>query len=494
MLAFIIRYAGIKFGFPLITHPDEPKIVNSAINMLQTGVLNPHFFKYPSLFIYMQAIVYLVIFSIGKLIGIFQNFSDIEITTLYFYGRMLTIILSIVTIYLTYLIGCLLFNKMSAIVSSLFISFSYLHIINSVTITVDSPMAFWVILSCFISVLNYTHGPKLKYYLLNGIFIGFAIGTKYTAFLCALPMIYVHLHHVSFSPRKMIDGRLFLGLFLIPIAFILTTPFSIIDYKSFSNALLYEARHYTMGHPGCESGTNSYGFYLASLVSKYGIIPLIVTSIGILFLWIKGKSKAVFLMCFPLFYYLFVGRYRVHFDRNMVVLIPFLALFGGYGVSMVIDYLKKGRLVSNLKIYRYSIYVLLIVLLGVGIYGQAYKALTHIQRIRLPDTRWVSKIWIERNIPHGSKIGREHYTPPIESQNYRVTYLGYFGLITKRLNNFDYIIASSDDYARFVTNEKRYPSQAQKYKEIFSKYELIKEFTPDKKKMTGPVIRIYKIQ
>ena len=101
-------------------------------------------FNYPSLYIYMQIVVYVTVFLIGKLRGIFPNFSGLEITTLYFWGRMLTILLSVGTIYLVYLIGSLLFNRMAGIISSLFIAFSYLHIVHSYTITVDSPMAFWV--------------------------------------------------------------------------------------------------------------------------------------------------------------------------------------------------------------------------------------------------------------------------------------------------------------------------------------------------------------
>ena len=103
-------------------------------------------------------------------------------------------------------------------------------------------------------------------------------------------------------------------------------------------------------------------------------------------------------------------------------------------------------------------------------------------------------IWIEKNIRHGSTICREEYTPPIQSKNYKVAHVGFLGLTKYRLDYFDYIIASSEAYERFVTNEKIYPVQAQKYREIFSKYKLIKEFIPDNKKTGGPVIRIYKTQ
>lgn len=477
----------------MIIHPDEPKIANCAINILKTKDLNPHLFLYPSLYVYMQTILYGAILSIGKFLGIFKTSSEIEITTLYFWGRMLTIIFSVGTIYLVYLIGSRLFNRAVAIISILFVSFSFLHISQSFFITTDSPMTFWVILSLFTSGLIYTDGPKLKYYLLNGVFAGLAIGTKYNAIFCVLPMIYAHLYQASFSPKKIIDKKLLSGLFIIPFVFVFTTPFSVIDYKTFIWFLQYQKRAYS-GHYGYESDVVSYGRYFMSLRNKYGIIQLILTGVGILILWIRDKRKVFFLLCFPLSYYLFMGGYRVYFDRNMVVLVPFLALFSGYSVFIILDYLKKGHRVVNFKKYRYLIFVPLIILTGFAIYNQTHKALRYIWKKTLPNTRWVSKIWIEKNIPDGAKIGREHYTPPIDTKKYKVTYLGLFGLMRKEIKDFDYIIASGRDYNRFFRDEERYPYEAQKYKEIFSKYKLIKEFVPDNKKTSGPVIRIYKIR
>ncbi len=130
---------------------------------------------------------------------------------------------------------------------------------------------------------------------------------------------------------------------------------------------------------------------------------------------------------------------------------------------------------------------------GKGIYGQMRRSYSHVRKITLPDTRWLSKTWIEENLPRGAEIGREHYTPPVDPRRYKVAYLGYFGLIKHRLDGFDYVIASSKDYRRFLNNEKQYPDEARKYKEVFSKYTLVREFVPDKN-TAGPVIRIYRVR
>ncbi len=178
----------------------------------------------------------------------------------------------------------------------------------------------------------------------------------------------------------------------------------------------------------------------------------------------------------------------------MVTLIPFLALLGGYAFSSALDYLNEDRVRRKLRKCRYLAYILLIVFTGLGIYQQSSRALTHVRRITLPDTRWVSKIWVEKNIPPGSIIGREEYTPPISPRRYRVVFLGFLASTEYEVDQFDYIILSSNSYERFIVDEQRYPHQAQKYKDVFSNYKLIKEFAPDNKTAGGPVIRIYKIR
>ena len=53
--AFAIRYKGIAYGLPAITRQDEVTIMRPVLTMVQNRDANPHFFCYPSLFLYMQA-------------------------------------------------------------------------------------------------------------------------------------------------------------------------------------------------------------------------------------------------------------------------------------------------------------------------------------------------------------------------------------------------------------------------------------------------------
>ncbi|MFH1995365.1 MAG: glycosyltransferase family 39 protein [Candidatus Omnitrophota bacterium] len=493
--AFWARLQGITFGFPLITHPDEPEVMRPALNILRTGDLNPHTFLYPSLYIYMESLVCGIVYAFGKIAGSYKTLSDVGVTTFFYWARMLTIVLSVGTVYLTYVTGRILFDKAAAFVATIFIAGSYLHFNNSFVVTVDSPMAFWVTASFLMSVLLFVNGRKRLYYVLNGVFIGFAVGTKYTAIWCVLPMLWAHLHAAGYSARKIPGKDLLIGLFLIPAAFILSTPFVLIDFKKFIYFIDYQKKAYTLGHPGHESAFVSYGFYWRALLNKFGNVGLWLGGIGVVILTVKNFRKAVLLMIFPAVYFLFFGSYKVQFDRNMVCVVPFLSLAAGYGVVMIIRQISRIRGEETpQRIARGILCFALVFTVYHGVKKQVVPMMKKIRVLTLPDTRWQSKLWIEKNLPAGSRIGREHYTPPVDPARFKVAYLGYFGLLKARISDFDYIIASSTDYGRFVQNKKKYPAEAARYEEIFTKYPLVKEFKFDNKTITGPVIRIYKVR
>jgi hypothetical protein len=55
--ALALRLAGTQWGKPYAYHFDEPFIVKPALRIADSGDLNPHFFRYPSLLIYVEAAI-----------------------------------------------------------------------------------------------------------------------------------------------------------------------------------------------------------------------------------------------------------------------------------------------------------------------------------------------------------------------------------------------------------------------------------------------------
>lgn len=498
-IAFFLRVKGIWFGYPLPVHPDEPKLVETALNMLNTGDLNPHFFNYPTLNIYLQALIYKAI-TLGSQTLFGLSAVDIPIIWFYIVGRLFNVLLSILTILITYELGRRLISSLTGLISAWFITFSFLHVSNSFKITVDSSVAFWLSLATLMAVLIYMKEKKLSYYLLGGVFVGFAVSSKYTAFVGVAPILIAH-YQQSRNKRDWIDKNLISVILVIPIAFFITTPYAILDYKTFLHAIKYEAIHYTTGHPGAEAdGSTSFYLYGKYLLNNgYGLFPTLFSGIGLIWMLRKDFRKAAILVSTPLLLFLLVGRFKVFIPRNIVALVPFLSLFSGFLIATAYEGLtsKTFNFRESKRMLLGANALLIMVLVG-SVYVPTVKIVKYVNRITLPDTRWISIEWIKQNIPKGSFIGREHYTPPLEEYTkcYKVVSLGYFAVAEKPedIQRLDYMIVSSGDYDRFFRVPEKYPKEQKAYVAFFDTHELVHEFIPDRKTLGGPKVSIYKIR
>lgn len=498
ILAFAIRFRGLPFGLPLETHPDEPRVVNSALRIVQSGEMNPHFFDYPSMYIYMQAALFKVTKSISY--GTNGDYKSIK-PLLYSRGRLMTVFISMGTIFVVFLLCRMFFGSTAALAAASFLAFSYNHIANSFLITVDSPMTFFVLMSIFMSVLLQVKGPAWKFYIWNSIFIGFAVGCKYTAVFAALPFFFAHFAVSSFSFKKIFNRKGFIAILLMIVAFLITTPYSILDYHTFQQHLNNDLSSYAGGLPGSEMESRlSYGPYFSYLVDGFGVIPLLFALGGglvMLFYHRKYDKKMGFLLLiFPVFFFLFIGGFRLSFMRNLMPILPFLSIFAGVSIKTVWDMAVPPS--SNSKRTTQALWFPVAALvIALGLYGmiqQGGKAVKYVRTITLPDTRSMCKDWIEKHLPPGARIILDFYTMGLDKKKFKIKRLS-IGAMGNYRNyiHFDYIVTSNYDYNRFFKNEKKYLNRTATYREIFT-YPLIQEFKPNGITSYGPILRIFQVE
>ncbi|MGE5340693.1 MAG: ArnT family glycosyltransferase [Candidatus Omnitrophota bacterium] len=497
-LGFMIRFRGIPFGLPLETHPDEPRIVSSALRIAKTGNLNPHFLNYPSMYFYMQAALYKATISQSD-----TPIKDIR-PLLFLRGRIMTVLISVGTLIAVFILCRILFGPIAALAATAFLAFSSNHIANSFLITVDSPMTFWVVMSALMSALILTRGPKWSFYILNAIFIGFAIGSKYTAVFAGLPLLFAHLSVNAFSFKKIINWKGIIAVPLIVAAFLFTTPYSVLDHHQFFQALHIVGSIYSAGNPGVGTSHFSYGKYFSMLIDGFGTLPLLFSLAGLLLLFFYPKKKdwnaGFFVFTFPLFFFPFIGAFPYCFMRTLMPILPFLAILAGFCVSVLWDMGISSHSASPAsgpgRVNRAWMIPVAVLGMGVAIFGialQGQKALAYVHQVTLPDTRATCKVWIEENLTPGSRIVRDFYTPPLDKKTFKVTRLGIASLMkVKDFSDYDYVLTSDFDYGRFFAEESKYPDQVEAYKKIFT-YPLIKAFQSDGVHDSGPYLRLFRV-
>jgi len=463
--AFLIRYDGISFGLPILVHPDEAALASPARRIATTGNLDPQTFLYPSLGIYAQALAYRVRYAVSDATSL-EALSDEEI---YRTGRALTVGFAVATVAATAAVAHAIGGPVAGAAAAVLTAVSELHVANSLPITTDVPMAFFVVLAALSSLRIHTKGARMRDYVTAGVCAGLATSTKYNGVFAVLPIAVAHFVTVPLTPRALVDRRLLAAAAASLIAFFATTPYALVDSEPFFAFLRLQREAYSLGHPGAEDPGSAYGFYWSALRNRFGAVPLAVGAVGFGLLAHSRPRLAAILAVFPLTLFLFMGAYPVRFDRNMVALVSFAAVAAGCALAFAVARaLATGGLPAKRRAAAAAAF-LIVAALSFGALDQLARSRAYTRLVTLPHTRWLSKIWIDENLPAGSRIAREFYTPPIDAKRFDVVEVGCF-----------------------VNHADRYPEQAAAYHRIFSRYDLVKTFKGDWRTSTGPEIRIYR--
>lgn len=502
LFGLIIRLIGFNYDLPYIYHPDEPTNIR-VIQSIFRGDLNPHFFNYPSLFFYINAAAYVPYYLYGKLTGSFHSRLDIAEPVSLTMGvtriddpyvvissRLLTIVIGTISILLVYFICKRLSQKpLVAVTGALFYALNPTAVSLSRFITPDSYATFFVLISILGSYLVLNKG-NVWTYLLAGFGAGLAASTKYNAVIVLVSLLVAHF--LRYGKSGLLNRNLYFAVFASGLGFFITTPFSVLDTQNFLKDFLFEIKHYSTGHPGMEGNTLTW--YLTFMWQTAGII-YILAALGIIYSLVSSQKRNFVVISFILIYFVFISRMMVRNDRTILPIIPLFMIMGAWMFIKIThifgDLISKNkRLLPKTKTALTSgFFLILLCLLLAQPITKVYRG---IMNLLTPNSRETARIWIEQNLPKGSKIAIESYSPFIKPEKYLVQGLGQ--IIDHDLNwyyeqEFDYLIFSQGMYGRYFAEPQKYNEQVRKYQKFFDELSLIKIFRDGNYE-----IRIYKVK
>lgn len=483
-LAISLRIWGVAWGLPYLYHPDEWIVVDIAYNFL-SGDLNPHNFLYPTLTMYLFSFIYFVWYLVGSILNYFDSMQDFHILYsekqehFYLVARLVIVTFSVLTVVVLFKLIKYYYGVIAAIFASLFLSISYLHIQNSQYATVDVPTGFFTILAIYYILRISIKNNKITY-ILAGIFTGCAVTTKQTGVFLFLPFIiahYLYSHEKDGIIQRFYSGKIVFYFAALMVSIFVTSPYIFLDFKTFWTFVLQQGDA-MQGWLGSEVDRYSWIYYLKLLTvhSKENIGVLLIALCGVWY-GIKSKKKeTLIIIAFPLIYLLIVGSWKTHFPRYVVPIMPFISGFAGVGIAQLVT----GNFIRN-KVIKASIIIIVIVLIA----ANTAKAVIYDITLAHDDTRIIAKKWIEKNIPAGSKIAYEYYTPQLHIRNSGKFYLMSvasivsYPLIHYTSKDIDYVIISSfykKRYYRAYKATDTYQAEISRYEALKSKGKLIKTF------------------
>jgi 4-amino-4-deoxy-L-arabinose transferase-like glycosyltransferase len=482
--SFGLRVWGGGFGLPAYTryHPDEHALVDRAAAILWTGDWNLHRFNYPPLYAYLQAGAYALYFLYGVTQELWRHVPAFVVPNYYLIGRLQTALFGTLTVLIVYLTGRQLRGRRTGLLAAVLLGGSYLHVIHSHYATFDVMLTFWISLTLLFSssILarqdSDAHEHMTVRYFLAGLCAGLAGATKYNGAIVIIVPLLAYFLAAPSEKWGRFSGRLALTIGAFLLGFFGGNPFALSNLPDFLNDLATVLHHYGTEHPGFE-GTGNWRWYPSVFLTSADAVWILAGTIGLIgLLWQRWK-KGLLLIAFPVVYYLMVSRFIVRFERNMVPLLPFLALGSGWLVDTAADWLAhRFRWGRNASHALASLSAALLLALPLAASVSFDKALSQ------TDHREIAGQWIEENIEKGSKIAIEHYSIPFDYDQYQVEdvlRISDHDLNWYQQEGYDLLIISDGIWETLRRQPESYAEEVAVYDELASNSTLLAEFAPE---------------
>jgi hypothetical protein len=363
LISFLVRFQEVSKGLPYFYDEDEAHHFNRVVSMVQRGTFDPEYFHKPSLHFYLRMPVVAASFLWNVKEGHLKSINDIVIKNkegvggysfsashpgIVKWNRMLSLVLSLAAIIIVYLIAINFeLPPLIASITALLCGASPALISYSSVIGVDVLVVFFCLLSTYFALLNLQSRTE-TFLLLSSIAAGLAVGSKYNALPIVLVPMFTALMGVSG-----LAGFIWAGI-LAGITFLITTPFLFAHIPLFLDHLAYEIWHYKIaGHEGhsAEPGLAQAKFFFNFFTTQGLSLVVVLTSIiGLVVMFKTERRKTFILALFPVVYFLLMIDQRTNFTRNMLVVIPYLALFACIGVSFLFRRLQIAQLILALTL------------------------------------------------------------------------------------------------------------------------------------------------
>ncbi|MGD9046660.1 MAG: glycosyltransferase family 39 protein [Anaerolineae bacterium] len=476
LVGFILRAWGSGFGLPAYTryHPDEHALVERAAAILWTGDWNLHRFNYPPVYAYVQAGAYALYFLYGVTQDLWRYVPGFVVPNYYQVGRLVTAVFGTLTVLTVYSVGRQMRGWRTGILAAALLAVNYLHIIHSHYATFDVMVGFWASLTLLFSELIRTRG-EAKWYLLAGLCAGLAGATKYNGAVVVVAPLTAHGLRESKGVWGWLSGGLFLALGGFLVGFFGGNPFALGNLPDFLNDLATVLHHYGTQHPGFE-GTGNWRWYATVLLTSADALWVVAGITGLVGLLWRDWRKGLLLLSFPILYFLVISRFIVRFERNLVPLLPFLALGGGWLLDAGSDWLRQrlkwSQLGGNMLAILATALLVVLPLIASVSFDRALSQTDH---------RESAGQWVEAHIQPGSRIAIEHYSVPFDYDRYHVEdviRMGDHDLDWYRQEGFEVLIVSDGIWEVLRQQPEFYADEVAAYDALSTNGTLLAEFVP----------------
>lgn len=421
VVAAALRLWAIDFCLPShYCRPDEEAVGAIALKVFARD-FNPHWFDWPSLFLYLTALALVPVFKVGQLLGWYRGEYHFlqtvaaDPTPVFLSARLLSAGAGVLSVWLLYRIARRWFPRAESLTAAAFLAGAFLHVRDS-HFGVTDVTATALALASFACTVRFASHPGLRTLLPAALLAGLAASTKYNAGLILLPLL-VAIVQCRWNRTV---GPLVRDLSVASVAalagFLIATPYALLDHTTFFNGLGRISAHLAAGH-GTDVGPG-WRFHLTSSL-RYGLgLPLFLAGVaGLVQLLIRRPREGLLLASFPLAYYVVIGSGRTAFARYILPVVPFLCFAAAYFVTALARSIaarwSRPSWVSGLTA----------MLAALVLAPSMWSTWQFLDRLDEDDSRELAVQWVVARFPDGATVAQAgrvstylRFPPPAEGQ------------------------------------------------------------------------------
>jgi len=441
--AAALRLVGVAYAHPFaLFSPDEQSIVLRAWHMAHGGGLDPNWFDYPSLLMYVLAP--------------FQAFAA---HPSYLAARLVVIAFAVGAVAATWWLGSRAYGGLAGPVAAVCVAVETTHVAYSRMAVTDVPLTLGVAVALVLMVTG-----RIE---LAGVAAGLATSFKYPGAFLLVPLAVA-----AWGQWR----RLAFGAAGCVAAFALTSPFFFVHFGS-AVADAYRVQNLARkGWLGFEHDHIAPIAFSGRLWEGLGP-ALLVCVAGLVVALVRRERSDLILASFVLVYFLDLCTLGAHFDRYVLPLVPPLGVLAG-----------RLRALAPVTL------LLLVVPLTWTIRDDA--------RLTRTDTRVVARTWVERHVQHDTRLAIDPSMPPF-TDHFRVVKLDLplpgeshpdrdRNLARLRLQDVRYVIITGAVADRVLAAREHYPVESRFYDRV-RKLRRVFYVAKDKDGLNGPWVAVYRL-
>jgi 4-amino-4-deoxy-L-arabinose transferase-like glycosyltransferase len=472
LAAAMLRFWALPHGVPFSTGVDEPEVMERAVRMIKTADFNPHFFDYPSLYMYVQALVAVFRFMFGAMQGLWSGLAQAQTADFYVWGRAVTATLGTATVWIVYR-SAMRWGARTALLAAVMIAVMPLHVRESHYALTDVPATFFVMLTFLLSLRARERSTAWSF-ALAGAAAGLAGATKYNGVLAVLMPILACVMTPAARPSRPV-AMLWIVVGLLT-AFLLAAPYTLIDLPTFLNQFARLSSEYRAPPATVEPIWLIYLKHLRNALLGPGS-ALVIAGVA-LGIWkiCAGPDRLKWVMAtmFPIVYFRFISNQNIVFGRYLLPLLPFLSILAAAAVVWSVQWMRRANIRTPLR------NAATVALTLASIAPPAYTSIRFDANAAKEWTDEQAYLWIRRELPAGTSIRLEGSLAIKLPASYRTSYVKQLRLGAQSYagTGIQYLVASSNVYGPILEKPDLFPAEYADYQRLFAETYEVARFKP----------------